>query len=101
MERWKQYGTLTALVAAFAGFGYVGFVATGGALPYGKRFAQSIQRGVETGGGSLVDLGRGIVLAGPIRSGGMVLEFLLVMLVFVLAGIGLYVYGDRLAEEGQ
>jgi hypothetical protein len=101
MERWKQYGTLTALVVAFAGLGYVGFVATGGALPYGKRFAQSIQRGVETGGGSLVDLGRGIVLAGPIRSGGMVLEFLLVLAAFVLAGIGLYVYGDRLADGGR
>ncbi|MFQ3295733.1 MAG: hypothetical protein ACI8VE_002823 [Natrialbaceae archaeon] len=98
MERWKQYSALSALVAVFAGLGYVGFVATGGALPYGKRFAQSIQRGVGTGSGSLIDIGRGIVIAGPIRKGGMVGEWLAILAVMTFVGVGLYVYGDRLAD---
>jgi len=72
-----------------------GFIATGGALPWAKRSAQALQRGVQRGGGSLVDLGRGIVVAGPIRKGGLMVEFFGVVVFLGLVGVGLYVYADR------
>ena len=65
--------------------------------------AKALQRGVQEGGGSLVDFGRGIVVAGPIRKGGMMLEFGALVLVLVVFGIGLYVYVDRYGgfEDGE
>ncbi|WP_460538333.1 cobalamin transport operon protein, partial [Haloplanus salinarum] len=81
MQRWKQYGGLAGLFVTFLAAGYWGFTATGGALPWAKRSAQALQRGVQEGGGSLVDFGRGIVVAGPIRKGGMMLEFGAIVLV--------------------
>ena len=103
MQRWKQYGGLAGLFAAFLAAGYWGFTATGGALPWAKRSAKALQRGVQEGGGSLVDLGRGIVVAGPIRKGGMMLEFGALVLLLIALGIGLYVYVDRYAgfEDGE
>jgi hypothetical protein len=103
MQRWKQYGGLAGLFAAFLAAGYWGFTATGGALPWAKRSAKALQRGVQEGGGSLVDFGRGIVVAGPIRKGGMMLEFGAIVLVLVVFGIGLYVYVDRYGgfEDGD
>ncbi|WP_075936375.1 cobalamin transport operon protein [Halosegnis longus] len=103
MQRWKQYGGLAALFVAFLAAGYWGFTATGGALPWAKRSAQALQRGVQEGGGSLIDFGRGIVVAGPIRKGGMMLEFGALVLVLVVLGIGLYVYVDRYGgfEDGE
>ena len=103
MQRWKQYGGLFGLFAAFLAAGYWGFTATGGALPWAKRSAKTLQRGVQEGGGSLVDFGRGIVVAGPIRKGGMMLEFGALVLVLVVLGIGLYVYVDRYGgfEDGE
>ena len=103
MQRWKQYSGLAALFAAFLAAGYWGFTATGGALPWAKRSAQALQRGVQEGGGSLVDFGRGIVVAGPIRKGGLMLEFGALVLVMVVLGIGLYVYVDRYGgfEDGE
>jgi hypothetical protein len=103
MQRWKQYGGLAGLFAAFLAAGYWGFTATGGALPWAKRSAKALQRGVQEGGGSLVDFGRGIVVAGPIRKGGMMLEFGAIVLVLVVFGIGLYVYVDRYGgfEDGE
>jgi len=103
MQRWKQYGGLAGLFAAFLAAGYWGFTATGGALPWAKRSAKTLQRGVQEGGGSLVDFGRGIVVAGPIRKGGMMLEFGALVLVLVVLGIGLYVYVDRYGgfEDGE
>ena len=103
MQRWKQYGGLAGLFAAFLAAGYWGFTATGGALPWAKRSAKALQRGVEEGGGSLVDFGRGIVVAGPIRKGGLMLEFGALVLVLVVLGIGLYVYVDRYGgfEDGE
>ena len=95
MQRWKQYGGLLGLFAAFLGAGYWGFTATGGALPWAKRSAKTLQRGVQESGGSLVDVGRGIVVAGPIRKGGLLFEFGALVLLFVVLGIGLYVYVDR------
>jgi hypothetical protein len=103
MGRWKQYGGLTALFTAFLAAGYWGFTATGGALPWAKRSAKALQRGVQDGGGSLVDVGRGVVVAGPIRKGGLMLEFGALVLVLVVFGIGLYVYVDRYGgfEDGE
>ena len=103
MQRWKQYGGLAGLFAAFLAAGYWGFTVTGGALPWAKRSARALQRGVQEGGGSLVDFGRGIVVAGPIRNGGMMLEFGALVLVLVVLGIGLYVYVDRYGgfEDGE
>ena len=103
MQRWKQYGGLLGLFAAFLAAGYWGFTATGGALPWAKRSAQALQRGVQEGGGSLVDFGRGIVVAGPIRKGGLMLEFGALVLLMVVFGIGLYVYVDRYGgfEDGE
>ncbi|PSP80621.1 cobalamin transport operon protein [Halobacteriales archaeon QS_4_69_225] len=103
MQRWKQYGGLTGLFTAFLAAGYWGFTVTGGALPWAKRSAKALQRGVQEGGGSLVDFGRGIVVAGPIRNGGMMLEFGALVLVLVVLGIGLYVYVDRYGgfEDGE
>ena len=103
MQRWKQYGGLATLFAAFLAAGYWGFTATGGALPWAKRSAKALQRGVQEGGGSLVDFGRGIVVAGPIRKGGLMLEFSALVLVLAVLGIGLYVYVDRYGgfEDGE
>ena len=103
MQRWKQYGGLLGLFASFLAAGYWGFTATGGALPWAKRSAQALLRGMQEGGGSLVDFGRGIVVAGPIRKGGMMLEFGALVLVLVVLGVGLYVYVDRYGgfEDGE
>jgi hypothetical protein len=95
MQRWKQYGSLAALFAIAVAAGLWGFRATGGALPWAKRSAQALQRGVKEGGGSLIDLGRGVVIAGPIRKGGLVVEFLGLVVLLVVIGIGLYVYANR------
>ena len=103
MERWKQYGGLLGLFAAFLAAGYWGFTATGGALPWAKRSAKALQRGVQEGGGSLVNFGRGIVVAGPIRKGGLMLEFGAIVAIMIVLGIGLYVYIDRYGgfEDGE
>ena len=95
MQRWKQYGGLGALFAAFLAAGYWGFTATGGALPWAKRSAKALQRGVQEGGGSLVNLGRGIIVAGPIRKEGLMVEFGGLVALLAVIGLGLYVYVDR------
>lgn len=95
MERWKQYAGLTSVIVVSAVAAVLGFRASGGSVPYAKRFATSIQEGVQSGGGSLVDPARGILLAGPIRNGGMVLEWLALVAALTVAGIALYVYVDR------
>jgi len=95
MERWKQYASLGALFAVALAAGLWGFRATGGALPWAKRSARALQRGLDEGGGALVDLGRGVVVAGPIRNGGLVPEFIGLVAVLVAVGIALYVYAGR------
>jgi len=95
MQRWKQYGGLAGLFGACLAAGLWGFTSTGGALPWAKRSAKALQRGTKDSGGALVDLGRGIVVAGPIRKGGMMLEFGALVLLLVVIGVGLYVYVDR------
>jgi hypothetical protein len=99
MRRWQQYGALGGLLATCFALGLWGFRATGGALPYAKRFSLALQRGSEAGGGSLVDLARGIVVAGPIRKGGLVAEYAAVVLLLALVGVGLYVYVERNANR--
>lgn len=95
MQRWQQYGGLAGLCAVCLTAGLWGFTSTGGALPWAKRSAQALQRGAQEGGGSLIDLGRGILVAGPIRKGGMMLEFAGVVVLLAVVGIGLYVYASR------
>lgn len=95
MQRWKQYGGLVGLFAVCLAAGLWGFRSTGGSLPWAKRSAKALQRGVKEGGGALVDFGRGIVVAGPIRKGGLMLEFFGVVALLAVVGIGLYVYVDR------
>jgi hypothetical protein len=95
MDRWKQYGGLAGLFAVCLAAGLWGFTSTGGALPWAKRSAQALQRGAREGSGALVDLGRGIVVAGPIRKGGMMLEFAGVVVLLAAVGVGLYVYASR------
>jgi len=95
MGRRRGYGVLSALLAGCLGVGLWGFRVTGGALPYAKRFALVFRRGTETGGGPLVDLARGVVVAGPIRKGGLVAEYVGVVLLLALLGVGLYVYVEH------
>jgi hypothetical protein len=95
MERWKQYGGLGGLVVVATAIGLWAFGATGGALPWAKRSAKTLQRGLADGGGALVDLGRGIVIAGPIRKGGLVTEYAAIIAALAVLGIALYVYVDR------
>jgi hypothetical protein len=95
MQRWKQYGGLAGLLAVCLAAGLYGFTSTGGALPYAKRFATALQQGAREGSGPLIDLGRGIVIAGPIRKGGLVVEYAAIVLLLVGLGVGLYVYAAR------
>ena len=95
MQRWKQYGGLAGLLAVCLAAGLYGFTSTGGALPYAERFGQALQRGAQEGGGPIVDLGRGVVIAGPISKGGLVTEYVAVVVVLVVLGVGLYVYATR------
>jgi hypothetical protein len=103
MQRWKQYGGLAGLFGVCLAAGLWGFSSTGGALPWAKRSAKALQRGVKDGGGPLIDAGRGIVVAGPIRKGGMMLEFGVLVALLVALGIGLYLYVDRYSglEDGE
>ncbi|EMA38166.1 hypothetical protein [Halococcus hamelinensis] len=95
MRRWKQYGGLAGLLAVCLVAGLYGFTSTGGALPYAERFGQALQQGAREGGGPLVDLGRGVVIAGPISKGGLVTEYVAIVLVLVVIGVGLYLYAVR------
>lgn len=95
MDRWKQYGGLLGLLTVCLGAGLWGFRSTGGSLPWAKRSARTLQRGTQEGGGGLVDLGRGVVVAGPIRKGGAMAEFTALVVLLAVVGIGLYLYADR------
>jgi len=101
MQRWKQYGGLAGLLAVCFAAGLWGFRSTGGALPWARRSAQTLQRGVQQSSGDLVNFGRGIVVAGPIRKGGMMLEFGGLVVLLVAVGVGLYVYADRYGGLGD
>ncbi|ERG94457.1 hypothetical protein [Haloquadratum walsbyi] len=98
MNRWKQYGGLAGLCAFCLVAGLWGFTSTGGSLPWAKRSAQALQRGAREGSGALIDLSRGVLVAGPIRKGGMMLEFFGVVVLMIVFAIGLYVYASRYRE---
>jgi hypothetical protein len=91
----EQYGSLAGLIVVGTGIGLWAFGATGGALPWAKRSARTLQRGLADGGGALVDPGRGVVVAGPIRKGGLVAEYVAVVAALLAVGLALYVYVDR------
>ena len=101
MQRWKQYGSMAGLLAVCFAAGLWGFRSTGGALPWAKRSAQTLQRGVQQSGGDLVNFGRGIIVAGPIRKGGLMLEFGGLVALLAIVAVGLYVYADRLGDGDQ
>ncbi len=101
MQRWKQYGSMAGLLAVCFAAGLWGFRSTGGALPWAQRSAQTLQRGVQQSGGDLVNFGRGIVVAGPIRKGGLMLEFGGLVALLAIVAVGLYVYADRLGDGDQ
>lgn len=97
MRRLSQYLLSVGLVGVALVLSYFGFVFTGGALPWGERFAAVMQGGVSGASGSLFQFGRGgiggIVLAGPLQD--TVLPFVLVVLVLVGASSGLYWWASR------
>ena len=97
MDRWQQYAVAAFGLLGFAGLGYVGFVLTGGAVPYKKKFHGVIEGAAPSGGGGLVQTGRdgvfGVVLAGPLRD--QVGAFLAVLLALVVVAVGLYWYAGR------
>jgi hypothetical protein len=101
MQRWKQYGSMTGLLAVCFAAGLWGFRSTGGALPWARRSARTLQRGIQQSGGDLVNFGRGIVVAGPIRKGGLMLEFGGLVALLAIVAVGLYVYADRLGDGDQ
>lgn len=96
MKRRGQYLLLAAAIALAGLLSYAGFVYTGGAVPWGQRFAAVMQGGT-SGGGSLFQFGRGglggLLLAGPLRDD--VGPFLLLVLALVLVSVGLYWWSNR------
>jgi hypothetical protein len=96
MKRSTQYGILLAVIGIAAAVSYVGFVHTGGALPWGKRFAAVMQGGTSAGSGSVFQFGRGglggFVLAGPLRD--KILPFLLMVVVVGGGSAGLYWWSE-------
>lgn len=96
MNRKTQYlATVGALVGAFA-LGLLGFTLTGGAIPYGKRFA-AVATGTIESSGELFQVGRGgfggFLLAGPLRDD--VVVFLAIVAVLVVGSAALYWYSGR------
>ncbi|AOW79837.1 hypothetical protein HTSR_0644 [Halodesulfurarchaeum formicicum] len=92
MNRTSQYLVLIGAIAIAAVLGYVGFVYTGGAVPWGERFSAVMQGGTAAESGSLIQIGRGgiggFLLAGPLRDN--VLPFALLVLLLGGASVGLY-----------
>jgi len=99
MGAWRQYGALTAVLGACTAAGLWGFANTGGSLPYAKRFASALQQGARDGSGALLDVGRGVVVAGPIRKQGLVGEYVAVVAVLALVGLATYAYTTRRASD--
>lgn len=102
METRTQYAVTLVASVVFAAAGVLGFWATGGALPYGKRFKTVVTGGATTGTGPLFQPGRapgesffGVVLAGPIRKGGLVEEFVGLAALLAVVGVVGYWYATR------
>lgn len=96
MKRRTQYLFVVVAVALAGLLSYAGFVYTGGAVPWGQRFAAVMQGGA-SGGGSLFQFGRGglggFLLAGPLRDD--VGPFLVLVLALVAVSVGLYWWSSR------
>jgi len=92
MNRRAQYGILLGVILVAVGASYAGFVYTGGAVPWGQRFAAVMQGGLGPTGGSIFQFGRGgiggFLLAGPLRD--QVGSFLALVLLLGAGSIGLY-----------
>jgi len=99
MDRWKQYLALVGLVGGSLTAGWLGFRATGGGLPWAKRAESALLGGLQNSGGSLVDITRGIIIAGPIRQQGLVFAYIGLFLVFAIVGVWLYYRYGRQRES--
>ncbi|MFW5965157.1 MAG: cobalamin transport operon protein [Halodesulfurarchaeum sp.] len=100
MKRSIQYLVVLGAIAVTGVLAWLGFTYSGGAVPWGERFAKMVEGGVD-GGGSLLQIGRGgfggFLLAGPLRDD--VWSF--VLIVFLLVGIsaGLYWWAGSSTEQ--
>lgn len=103
MNRFTQYTLSLGLVTVAVALSYLGFVYTGGAVPWGERFAAVMDGGVNGAAGSLFQFGRGgiggFVLAGPLQDS--VLPFVLLVLVLVGGSAFLYWRAGGTEENGQ
>ncbi|MEF8772058.1 hypothetical protein [Halodesulfurarchaeum sp.] len=103
MNRHTQYALSLGLVSVAVALSYLGFVYTGGAVPWGDRFAAVMDGGVNGATGSLFQFGRGgiggFVLAGPLRDN--VIPFVLLVLVLVGASAFLYWWAGGTEENGH
>ncbi|MFW6017789.1 MAG: cobalamin transport operon protein [Halapricum sp.] len=101
MKRTYQYLLTVAVLAIAFGVGYLGFVATGGAIPWGERFASIVSGGASGGDGGLFQFGRGglggFVLAGPLRDS--VGQFLAVAGLLATGSVALYWYSKHTDES--
>ncbi|MFP4529805.1 MAG: cobalamin transport operon protein [Halodesulfurarchaeum sp.] len=90
MKRLTQYLLALGAIGIAAVFAALGFTYTGGAVPWGERFAAVMQGGAK-GGGSLFQFGRGglggFFLAGPLRDDVSSFAFILVLLVGLSVGL--------------
>lgn len=100
MKRTHQYLLTTTVLAAAFVVGYLGFLATGGAVPWGERFAAIVSGGA-SGDGGVFQFGRGglggFVLAGPLRDS--VGPFVAVVSLLLVGSVGLYWYSSRTDES--
>ncbi|MFW5900316.1 MAG: hypothetical protein ACOCTH_00895 [Halodesulfurarchaeum sp.] len=97
MNRQTQYVLLFTVIGVAVGLSYLGFGYTGGAVPWGERFAAVMQGGLGDAGGPLIQIDRGgiggFLLAGPLRD--KVLPFVVLVLVLAGASIGLYWWAGK------
>lgn len=97
MKRQTQYVLLLAVIGVAVGLSYIGFVYTGGAVPWGERFAAVMQGGLGEAGGPLIQMDRGgiggFLLAGPLRDN--VLSYVVLVLILAGASIGLYWWAGK------
>ena len=95
MRTWKQYGVLAAVLVGGAAASVYGFFATGGAMPMGKRFGAIVEGGATSGGGPLVNLGRGVVTPEPVDVLG---EFVPIVIACFLLGRFFFAYAMATQE---
>lgn len=100
MNRVQQYAVAVIVIVAGLLASYLGFVYTGGAVPWGERFAAAAEGGLAPGGGSLFQFGRGglggFVLAGPLQEN--VVFYVGIVLVLVVGSLLLYRYAEASSE---